>query len=56
MHDLAITYHFEAPWENYHLAASLRLLLEPEHNFMSVRSLVLELSTTSGFVETVTLK
>ena len=37
MHDLAITYHFQSPWENHHLAASLRLLLRPEHGFYVVR-------------------
>ena len=36
MHDLAVTYHFQSPWENHHLAASLRLLLKPEHAFLSV--------------------
>lgn len=35
MHDLAITYHFQSPWENHHLAASLRLLLRPEHCFFA---------------------
>lgn len=50
MHDHAITYHFEAPWENYHLAASLRLLLKPEHNFMSVCSLGLKLCGVSHFL------
>jgi len=38
MHDLAVTYHFQSPWENHHLAASLRLLLKPEHAFLSVRA------------------
>lgn len=36
MHDLAVTYHFQSPWENHHLAASLRLLLKPEHAFLVV--------------------
>ncbi|DBA85497.1 TPA: hypothetical protein ACH3X2_000442 [Trebouxia sp. C0005] len=35
MHDLAVTYHFQSPWENHHLAASLRLMLKPEHAFLS---------------------
>lgn len=36
MHHLAVTYHFQSPWENHHLAASLRLLLKSEHAFLAV--------------------
>ena len=36
MHELSVTYHFTSPWENHHLAASLRLLLRPEHAYFAV--------------------
>lgn len=40
MHDLAITYHFQSPWENHHLAASLTLSLKPEHSFLAVSLII----------------
>ncbi len=36
-HDLAITYNLQSPLENHHLAASTRVFLQKQYQFLGVR-------------------